>query len=154
MSAKAMKSTTSAHVLIDWNVMTEAEAFVELARRLGVNLAVKPDGGLSASGNTEIVRQYLADIAALYRGRIIAHLLHLPAPQIETEEECQQDRENILAMSQSLDVAIADYCRADGYPDEHRERLLSIRRRMAPALLVQNLCAFRWWLYELRKGKR
>jgi hypothetical protein len=152
MSAKAMKPSTVAPILFDWNALTEAAAFVELSRRLGVTLTVKPDGGLSASGNTETVRLYLADIAARHRGRIIAYLLQLPPPMIETDEQVRQEQENILATAQALDVTIADYCRAARHPDEYRERLLEVRRRMAPALLVQNLCAFRWWLFEVREG--
>lgn len=148
MSAKAMRTTTSTPVLLDWNALTEAAAFVELSRRVGVELRVSADGKLSASGNPETVRRYLSDIAARYRGAIIAYLLGLPAPDMSPE----QDLENILAMSQTLDVTIGEYFQAVERTEEERERIRDARRRMAAVYLVQNVCLFRVWLFELRRA--
>ena len=133
---------------MDWNTLTEAGAFCELCDRMGVTLRVDPDGKLKATGNT-LATPYIADIAARYRGAFIAHLLNPPAPDVSVE----QDNVNIITNVQALDVTIADYCAAVGHTVEHREKLLSLRRRMAPAYLVQNLCAFRAWLYEAKIEK-
>ena len=136
-------------VVFDWNALTEPEAFVELCNRIGVTLRVGFDGTLKASGNTKAAQPYIADIAARYRGAFIAHLLNLPAPDVSVE----QDNVNTITNVQALDVTIADYCAAVGHTVEHREKLLSVRRRMTPAYLVQNLCAFRAWLYEAKIEK-
>lgn len=131
--------------VFDWNALTEPEAFVALCDRIGVSLRVDPDGTLKATGNTKVAQRYIADIAARYRGAIIAHLLKLPLPGISDK----QDNENILANAQALDATITDYCAAAGHTPEHREKLLAVRRRMAAIYLVQNLCAFRAWLHEV-----
>lgn len=135
----------------DWDAMSEPEAILELCSRLNIRLSVKPDGGLLARGNTGALQRFLRDITDRYRGAIIAHLLELSAPEISEA----QDSQNIAANCQALDVTIAEYCAAAGRPQEYRDRLLLIRRKMAPVQLVQNLCAFRAWLYEatLRKAK-
>ena len=134
--------------VFDWNALAEPEAFIALCDRIGVKLRVDPDGTLKAGGNTKEAHHYIADIAARYRGAIIAHLLHLPLPEISEE----QDRANILANAQALDATITEYCAAVGHTVEHREKLLTVRRSMAAYLLVQNLCAFRAWLY-VAKGR-
>jgi hypothetical protein len=143
MSAHNLKHRVAPAGLMDWNALTEAGAFCELCARLSVTLRVDPDGKLKATGNTQAI-PYVADIAARYRGAIIAHLLGLPVP----EELDNQDNQNIMANCQSLDVTIVEYCAAAGHTIEHRDKLLSLRRRMAPVYLVQNLCAFRAWLYK------
>lgn len=149
MNAQNMKQHHAHHAeLMDWNALTEAGAFCELCDRMGVTLRVDPDGKLKATGNT-LATPYIADIAARYRGAFIAHLLNPPAPDVSVE----QDNVNIITNVQALDVTIADYCAAVGHTVEHREKLLSLRRRMAPAYLVQNLCAFRAWLYEAKIEK-
>lgn len=137
--------------VIDWCTLSEAQAIIELCTRLNIGLSVKPDGRLSAKGNTGAIPKYLSDITDRYRGAVIAYLLNLPAPDVPDE----QDSLNIAANCQSLDVTIAEYCAAAGHTQEYRDRLLLIRREMAPAQLVQNLCAFRAWIYEatLRKAK-
>ena len=122
---------------------------MELCRRIEVTMSVNQDGKLSATGNTKAAQMYLGDIAPRYRGAIIAHLLGLPAPDVTDD----QDNTNILANAQALDVTIADYCAAAGHTIEHRDKLLSVRRRMAAYLLVQNLCAFRAWLYCAKGGE-
>ena len=134
--------------VFDWNALAEPEAFIALCDRVGVSLRVDPDGALKATGNTKAAQPYIADIAARYRGAIIAHLLHLPLPEISDE----QDRANIGANAQALDVAITEYCAAAGHTVEHREKLLAVRWRMAPCYLLQNICAFRAWLY-VAKGR-
>ncbi len=136
-------------MVVDWSAFIEAEAFCTMANRLGISLSVLPDGRLKAHGDTNTIQTYLADIAARYRGAIIAHLLNLPAPEVTD----QQDSANILANAQALDVAITEYCATSGKTSEYRDRLLSVRRRMAPAYLFQNLCAFRTWLYAARQGQ-
>ena len=92
------------------------------------------------------MREYLGDIMPRYKGQVIARLLELPAPDVSDE----QDRANILANTQALDVTITDYCASVRHSIEHRDKLLTVRRKMAPYLLVQNLCAFRAWLYEVK----
>lgn len=131
----------------DWNALTESESFIALCDSIGVSLRVDPDGTLRAGGNVKAAQPYIADIAARYRGAIIAHLLHLPLPEISDE----QDRDNIGANVQALDVTIAEYCEVVEHTQEHRGKLLTVRRRMAPVYLVQNICAFRAWLYEVRR---
>lgn len=147
MTAPLVKNQPSP--ILDWNALTEAGAVCELANRIGVTLHVTPDGNLKATGNAKAAKLYLADIAARYRGAIIAHLLHLTLPEISDE----QDMVNIGANAQALDVAITEYCAAVGYTVEHRDKLLAIRRRMAPCYMLQNLCAFRAWLYEVQNDK-
>lgn len=134
--------------VFDWNALTEPEAFIALCDRIGVSLRVDPDGTLKATGNTKAAKPYIADIAARYRGAVIAHLLNLPLPEISDE----QDRKNIGANYPALDITIAEYCAAVGHTVEHREKLLTVRRSMAAYLLVQNLCAFRAWLYVAKGG--
>ena len=149
MNAQNLKQHHAHHAgLMDWNALTEAGAFCELCDRMGVTLRVDPDGKLKATGNT-LATPYIADIAGRYRGAFIAHLLNLPAPDVTDE----QDNANIRANCQALDVTIADYCAAAGHMLEHREKLLSVRRRMASYLLLQNICAFRAWLFEIENGK-
>lgn len=135
----------------DWGAMSEPEAIMELCNRLNIRLNAEPDNRLLARDNTGALQGFLRDITDRYRGAIIAHLLELPAPEISEA----QDSQNIAANCQSIDVTIAEYCAAVGHTQEYRDRLLLIRREMAPAQLVQNLCAFRAWLYEatLRKEK-
>jgi hypothetical protein len=144
MSAHNLKHRVAPAGLIDWNTLTEAGAFCKLCDRLGVTLRVDPDGTLKATGNTKAAHPYIADIAARYRGAIIAHLLGLPVPEVSDN----QDNQNIMANCQALDETIAGYCAAVGHNIDHRDKLLSLRRRMAPVYLVQNLCAFRAWLYK------
>lgn len=131
-----------------WNDMTEAEAIRELCKRCGVLLRVTPDGTLKASGNTKGAHGYFEDIAAMYRGTIIAHLRGQPVPEISDDE----DRANLRQLVQALDKAIADYCEASGKTAAYLDELFNVRRRMCPALLLQNLCAFRAWLYEVRNN--
>ncbi len=148
MKVQNLKQNHVRHAgLTDWNALTEVDAFCELCDRLGVTLRVDPDGKLKATGNTQAT-PYIADIAARYRGAIIAHLLNLPAPDVADD----QDNVNILSNVQALDVTIAEYCAAAGRTVEHRDKLLLVRRSMAAVYLVQNLCAFRVWLYEAKKG--
>lgn len=137
--------------VVDWESMTEAGAFCLLCKRLDVVLRVDPDGTLKATGNTKAAQPYIADIAARYRGEIIAHLLGLPAPSIETPEEVQREGEGFIQMAQALDVVMTEYCTAAGHEQAYLDRLLQVRRRMAPYLLVQNLCAFRSWLFGLQR---
>jgi hypothetical protein len=148
-----LKTKIVTPMVFDWNLLARAEAFCELARRIGVELRVDPDGKLIASDG-ENARKYLADIANQHRAEIVAHLSGLPEPVIETEEEVEREAESFIIMAQALDAAIVDYCRATHQTDEHRAKLLAVRRRMAPYLLVQNLCAFRCWLHEARTSSK
>lgn len=129
--------------VINWCELSEVQAIIELCARLNIGLRVNDEGKLSATGNTGAAPKYLKDITSRYRGAVIAHLLNLPAPDVSDE----QDSLNIAANCQALDVTITEYCAAAGRTAEYREKLLEARRRMAPASLVQNLCAFRAWLY-------
>ncbi len=144
----AIKKEQAAQAVFDWNGLSEVQAIMELCNRMEITMSVNPDGKLSATGNTKAAHEYLGDIAPRYRGAVIAHLLALPAPDVSVD----QDNVNILANVQALDATIAAYCAAAGRTIEHRDMLLSVRRRMAAYLLVQNLCAFRVWLYEAKKG--
>ena len=145
MTAPLLKSKQAAP-FIDWNTLDEMEAIVRLCERLGVSLRVDSDGNLKATGNTKAARLYLADIAARYRPAIIAHRLGLAAPKISDAE----DDHNIIANAQALDAVIGEYTAAAGLPAEYRDGLLATRRKMPAALLVQNLCAFRCWLFEVK----
>lgn len=129
--------------VIDWCTLSEAQAIIELCTRLNIGLRVNDEGKLSATGNTGAAPKYLKDITSRYRGAVIAHLQNLPAPEVSDA----QDSENIEAIRQALDATITEYCAAVGHPEEHRARILTLRRKMAPSILVQNLCAFRAWLY-------
>ncbi len=150
MNAKTIvRKEQGAPTLLDWNGLSEVQAILELCRRMDIILTVTPDGRLSATGNTKAAHEYLGDIAPRYRGAIIAHLLNLPAPDVTDE----QDDVNILANVQALDITIAAYCLVVGYTPERRDRLLSVRRSMAAAYLVQNLCAFRVWLCEAQGNR-
>lgn len=131
--------------VIDWCTLSEAQAIIELCARLNIGLRVNEEGKLSATGNTGAVPKYLSDISSRYRGAVIAHLLDLPKPDISKT----QDSENIEVIRKALDVTITEYCAAVRHPPEYRERLLAVRRSIAPAYLVQNLCAFRVWLYTV-----
>jgi|GEM_PF-3525875 len=128
---------------IDFDTLSEAAACCELAQRLGVFLVVTPDGKLSAKGNADIIRRYLSDISAEYRGRIVAHKLGLPAPSEAAPEVTR-------TMIAALDADISDYCTAYHFTSEERQRVQDARRRMPPALLVQNICAFRAWIFEAK----
>ena len=132
----------------DWGAMSEPEAIMELCYRLNIRLNAEPDNKLLARGNTGALQGFLRDITDRYRGAVIAHLLELPAPEISDT----LDSQNIAANCQALDVTIAEYCAAAGHTQEYRDRLLLIRRNMAPSQLVQNLCAFRAWLYAVNLG--
>lgn len=136
--------------VINWCELSEVQAIIELCTRLNIGLRVNDEGKLSATGNTGAIPKYLSDITDRYRGAVIAHLLDLPAPEVTD----QQDSLNIAAIRQALDMTIAEYCAVTGQPQEYRDRLLLKRREMAPAQLVQDLCAFRAWLYaaNLRGG--
>lgn len=138
----------TALVFVNWELMTRAEAFEELARRIGVTLRVSPEGKLVASGDREAAIAYLSDISSLYRGEIIAHLLELPAPAIDARREA----EGFIRLAAALDAVMIEYCTAAGYEHSYLERLLQVRLRMAPAYLVQNLCAFRAWLFGLKRN--
>lgn len=136
--------------VIDWCALSEAKAIIELCTRLNIGLRVNDEGELLAKGNTGAIPKYLSDITDRYRGAVIAHLQSLPAPDIPDG----QNSLNIEAIRQALDVTITEYCTAARHTVEHRERLLAVRRKIAPVYLVQNLCAFRAWLYaaNLRGG--
>lgn len=129
--------------VINWCELSEVQAIIELCTRLNIRLSITPDGRISAKGNTEAIPKYIKDITDRYRAAIIAHLQNLPAPEVTD----QQDSLNIEAIRQALDVTITEYCAAAGHTAEYREKLLTLRRSIAPASLVQNLCAFRSWLY-------
>lgn len=149
MNTHNVKPQTPCIDLVDWNALTEAGAICVLCRRIGVNLRVSPEGKLKATGDALMATlPYIADISSRYRGAIIAYLLHLPSSDVTDE----QDSVNILANVQALDVTIADYCAVIGCSIDYREKLLSVRRRMPAYLLMQNLCAFRAWLYEVKEG--
>ena len=148
MNAQHATKKKQAAPVLDWCALSEVQAIMELCNRIEVTMSVNPDGKLSATGNTKAAQMYLGDIAPRYRGAIIAHLLNLPAPDVTDE----QDNTNILANVQALDVTIADYYAAAGHSTEHRDKLLSVRRSMAPCYMLQNLCAFRAWLHEVKKG--
>ncbi len=51
---------------------------------------------------------FIHALASRCRGAIIAHLLNLPASDVDN----QQDNSNIVAIVQALDVAITEYCAA------------------------------------------
>jgi len=129
--------------VINWCGLSEVQAIIELCTQLNISLSVKPDGTLWATGNTGAAPKYLRDITDRYRGAVIARLQNLPAPDVSDE----QDSLNIAANCRALDVTITEYCAAAGHSAEYREKLLNVRRSIAPASLVQNLCAFRAWLY-------
>ena len=149
MNSQATTKKKQATPVWDWCALSEVQAIMELCRRIEVTMNVNPDGKLSATGNTKAAQIYLGDIAPRYRGAIIAHLLGLPAPDV-TEE---QDNQNMTANCQALDVTITKFCVAAGRTAEHRDKLLSVRRCMAAIYLVQNLCAFRAWMYEVNCKK-
>ena len=147
--SESVTNKKQAAPVLDWCALSEVQAIMELCNRMEITMRANPDGKLSATGNTKAAHEYLGDIAPRYRGAVNAHLLNLPAPDVAVE----QDNVNIITNVQALDVTIADYCAAVGHTVEHREKLLSVRRRMTPAYLVQNLCAFRAWLYEAKIEK-
>ena len=149
MNTKPATRKKQAAPVLDWCALTEVQAIMELCNRLDIILTVTPDGKLSATGNTKAAHDYLGDIAPRYRGATIAHLLDLPAP----DGSMEQDNVNIIANAQALDVTLTDFCAAAGYTVEHCDKLLAVRRRMAPYLLLQNICAFRAWLFEIENGK-
>jgi len=143
-TSQPINQAKNGYSAIDWNALTVAQAFIELCNRIGVKLRVDPEGKLKATGYTKESQPYIADIVTRCRGSVIAHLLNLPLPDISAEEENANFRLN----AQALDVTITEYCAAVGHTTEHREKLLSLRRHMAPIYIMQNLCAFRAWLYE------
>lgn len=143
MNIQPVTTKKPAMPVINWCELSEVQAIIELCTRLNIGLRVNDEGKLSATGNTGATPKYLRDITSRYRGAVIAHLLDLPAPEVTD----QQDSLNIAANCQSLDVTITEYCAAVGHPEEYLEKLLTLRRKMAPSVLVQNLCAFRAWLY-------
>lgn len=122
---------------------------MKLCTRLNIRLSITPDGRILAKGNTEAIPKYIKDITDRYRAVIIAHLQNLPAPEVSDA----QDSENIAAIRQALDMTIMEYCAAAGHTAEYCEKLLTLRRSMAPSVLVQNLCAFRAWLYAENTGR-
>lgn len=129
--------------VINWCELSEMQAIIELCTRLNIGLRVNEKNKLLEKGNIAAIPKYVSDLIDRYRGAVIAHLLGLPKPVVSNE----QDSLNIAANCQSLDVTITEYCAAVGHSAEYREKLLNVRRRMAPVYLVQNLCAFRAWLY-------
>lgn len=149
-SAKTAANGKGRSMVFDWNGLSEAGAFLELSRRVGVTLSVTEDGKLTASGSREIVGRYLLDIATRYRGAIIARLLGLPPPDVLAEVE----RENVAAISKALDLCIDEFfCIYDPISGEDMGRILDAKKRMPVAYLVQNLCAFRTWLFECEKSE-
>lgn len=143
MSGQSVTTKKPDFPVINWCGLSEVQAIIELCTRLNIRLSVTSDGRLSAQGNTGTTDKYFADIARRYRGIVIARLLDLPVPEVTD----QQDSLNIAANCQALDATITEYCAAVGHPEEYLEKLLTLRRKMAPSVLVQNLCAFRAWLY-------
>ncbi len=148
MSGQSVTTKKPDLPVINWCGLSEVQAIIELCTRLNIRLSITPDGRISAKGNTEAIPKYIKDITDRYRAAIIAHLQNLPAPEVTD----QQDSLNIAANCKSLDVTIKEYCAAAGHTAGYREKLLTMRRSIAPASLVQNLCAFRAWLYAANSG--
>ena len=148
MSGQSVTTKKPDLPVINWCGLSEVQAIMKLCTRLNIRLSITPDSRILAKGNTEAIPKYIKDITDRYRAVIIAHLQNLPAPEVTD----QQDSLNIAANCQALDATITEYCAAVGYPEEHRERILTLRRKMAPSILVQNLCAFRVWLYAANTG--
>ena len=82
----------------------------------------------------------------MYRGEIVAHLLGLKAPV-----EGKREGEGFILMAKALDAVMIEYCETARYEQSYLDRLLRMRRKMAPSHLVQNLCAFRAWLFGLKQ---
>ncbi|CAE6727663.1 hypothetical protein [Candidatus Nitrotoga fabula] len=143
MNIQPVTTKKPAMPVINWCELSEVQAIIELCTRLNIGLRVNDEGELLASGNTGVIPKYLSDITNRYRGAVIGHLQNLPGPDVPDG----QNSLNIEAIRQALDVTITEYCMAAGHTVEHRERLLAVRRKIAPVYLVQNLCAFRAWLY-------
>lgn len=146
MKIQPSEKSAASSILIDWGSISEAGAFCELCKPLGVTLNIAADGKLKASGNMKAAQFYVADIAARYRGAIIAHLLQLPAPDVDEA----QDNKNIHAMFIALKATIDDYCAESHFDEAYRLRLHSAIKATPPALFMQTLCVFRMWLFELR----